>query len=92
LSIAVVVLLLDPPDSYEWGPTFFREQYGLAADITVVADPHFSMQVSGQYAVPLFTVVDPRTLYVGRVDVGFRGTYDEVETLARYNKAAAASR
>jgi len=93
LGIRWITLLLDnqlegPPDA--GGAKIWKEQYGLA-DVSVFADPGFSMVPGSSVGTPQFTIIDPRTMTVTFLQEGTDGIshINAVEMLAQTNKAAA---
>jgi hypothetical protein len=82
-----VTLLLDGPGegppSAE-GALQWKEIHGLQ-NVTVVADPNFSMVSGGSVGTPMSTIVDPRTMEVVYVQQGYSGGFPEAEQLARQN-------
>ena len=64
------------------GAWSWKEDFGLDGAY-VVADPSWSMNVS---ATPTTHLIDPRTMEIIDVEVGYSGSFSGVEGLAQQNK------
>ena len=71
------------PPSAE-GALQWKQNFGLE-NVTVVADPGFSMVSGGSVGTPMMTVVDPRTMSVYYVQQGYSGEFGKAEELAHAN-------
>ncbi|MCA9618624.1 MAG: hypothetical protein KC731_06375 [Myxococcales bacterium] len=74
------------PPSPEGAKTW-KDKFGLV-NVSVFADPNFSMVSGGSVGTPMMTVIDPRTMQVTYVQQGFSGEFGEVESLAKQNAGA----